>query len=67
MTAPKETLRLCCYCCGDIIDGSFALVANAGRDANDRVFIAKLEHVERFDNAVSMRFVLPPQTKGEKL
>ena len=46
-------MKLNCYCCGEPIEGAFVLVAN-GQAPVDRVFVAKLDHLENFDAVQSM-------------
>jgi hypothetical protein len=55
-----------CYCCGEELPEfmPFALVT-MGHDEVDRVFIAKPEHVARFDDARSL--IVIPWQQGAKL
>lgn len=43
-----KLLKLRCYCCGEPIGDRF-VVMTMGDGPVDRVFVAKEDHVERFD------------------
>ena len=45
-------VRLRCYCCGEALAGSVALVTMS-REPVDRVFVANPEHLENFDDATT--------------
>ena len=42
-------MRLRCYCCGDAIGGTFAIVSLS--EETDRVFVVEPLHVERIEDA----------------
>ena len=56
-----STMKLRCYCCGDPIGLHFALVSMSNEPV-DRVFVLKMEHVNRCDSAYHLEVnVEPPE------
>ena len=50
-------MKLRCYCCGEPIKGQVAL-ATMSPDTVDRVFVVKIDHIERLDIFIGMFAVL---------
>lgn len=59
-------MKLRCYDCGEPIDGTFVLFAlGSPADTFDRVFVAKPEHVARFDQE-SLEVMYVAETRKPK-
>jgi hypothetical protein len=63
MTTDRR-VKLMCYCCGEQLSGRFALVTMSHEPA-DRVFVMKLEHMNRTDSARYLEVTLNDETRDE--
>lgn len=57
----SDRLTLRCYCCGEMIEGSIALLSMSKGEV-DRVFVAKPEHLENFDESLLHSLIVAPLT-----
>lgn len=58
-------MKLYCYCCGEPIQGQIALITMRP-DPTDRVFVAKPEHLENFDESTLHSLLVIPSAEAQK-